>query len=69
MPKAKIFDKNKVKEKLKEILKDKSDDPRITIQVYERDAMLDLFKEVYKKGIKEGKKINKYKLISLIKKI
>jgi len=55
----KRFKLEKVRNRLKELLIDKSDDPRITIQIYERDALYSVFEEVYYKGVSEGRRVEK----------
>ena len=45
-----------INKKLKQILIDKCDNPRITVRIYERDKLFSLINEVYAMGVIQGSK-------------
>lgn len=67
---VKKLDLKKVRNKLREILSNDDDiDPRITVQIFEREALYQVFKDVYNKGIAEGKRAEGKLLRKKIRKI
>ena len=59
-----------VRNKLKEILsRDNGEDPRITVQIFEREALYEVFRDVYQRGVAEGRRVEKILLTRKIRKI
>jgi len=67
---AKKLKIEEVRQKLKEILIDTNEkDPRVRVQVFEREALHDVFRDVYRRGVVEGRDAERRILKNKLEKI